>query len=101
MSVRRDDHGDAAAAEAGRTVTLREGLEAGGRPLGWLMAVVGVLMWLIWKDPAPHWNAVRTAATGVIALAWLVPTFAVPVRSVARSWQWAAAIAVLSMLLLR
>ncbi|MBM4098992.1 MAG: hypothetical protein FJ260_03425 [Planctomycetes bacterium] len=87
--------------EQGRTVTFREGLETGGRPLGWLMAVSGVLMWLIWKDPAPHWDHLRMAATGVIALAWIVPTFVVRVPAAARSWQWAAAIAVLSMLLLR
>ncbi|MFM7800408.1 MAG: hypothetical protein ACKPBA_15715, partial [Planctomycetota bacterium] len=80
--------------EQGRTVTFREGLETGGRPLGWLMAVSGVLMWLIWKDPAPQWDAVRYAATAVIAVAWTLPTYAVPVPDAARAWRWAAAIAV-------
>ena len=87
--------------EPGRTLTATEALEAGGRPLGWLMGTAGVLVWLIWKDPAPHWDTVRLAVTGVIAVAWTVPTFVVPVRSAARAWQWAAAIAVASMLLLR
>ena len=86
--------------DAGRTMTFREALESGGRPLGWLMAVAGVLMWLIWKDPAPHWNAVRVASTALIGLAWTVPTFLVPVPDAARTWKWAAAIAVLSMALL-
>jgi DNA topoisomerase-1 len=82
-------------------VTLEEALQTGGRPLGWLMGTAGVLIWLIWKDPAPHWNTVRYAATAVIALAWIVPTYAVRVPDVARSWRWAAAIAIAAMLLLR
>ena len=32
------------APDAGRTVTLREALESGGRPLGWLMGTAGILM---------------------------------------------------------
>ena len=87
--------------DTGRTMTFREALESGGRPLGWLMAVAGVLMWVIWQQPAPHWNAVRVAATALIGLAWIVPTFLVPVPDAARTWKWAAAIAVLTMLLLR
>ena len=82
-------------------MTIEDALLTGGRPLGWLMGTVGVLMWLIWKDPAPHWDAVRFAATGVIALAWTVPTFLVRVPTAARAWQWAAAIAVAAMLVLR
>ena len=89
------------ATQPGRTLTLREALESGGRPLGWLMGTAGVLMWLVWKDPAPAWNAVRLGATAVIALAWLVPTFAVPVPSAARAWRWAAACAAAACLLLR
>ena len=89
------------ATQPGRTLTLREALEAGGRPLGWFMGTAGVLMWLVWKDPAPAWNAVRLGATAVIALAWLVPTFAVPVPSAARAWRWAAACAAAACLLLR
>lgn len=87
--------------DGGRTVTLEDALRTGGRPLGWFMATAGVLMWVIWKDPAPHWNAVRYAATAVIAAAWTLPTFAVPVPDAARAWKWAAAIAVTAMLLLR
>ena len=82
-------------------MTAKEALEAGGRPLGWLMGTAGVLLWLLWVDPAPLWQALRFAATGVIALAWTVPTYLVPVPSAARAWRWAAAIAVASMLLLR
>lgn len=87
--------------EDGRTMTFEEALRTGGRPLGWLMGTAGVLTWLIWKDPAPHWNTVRYAVTAVIALAWIVPTYAVPVPDAARTWRWAAAIAIAAMLLLR
>ncbi len=87
--------------QPGRTLTFREALESGGRPLGWLMGTAGVLMWLVWKDPAPAWNAVRTGATVVIALAWTVPTYAVPVPSAARAWRWAAVAAAAAWLLLR
>ena len=86
--------------QPGRTMTFAEGLEAGGRPLGWLMGTAGVLLWLIWKDPAPHWQAARWAATGVIAIAWTVPTFLVPVPSAARAWRWAAAAASAAALLM-
>lgn len=86
--------------EAGRTVTLYEALETGGRPLGWLLAVAGVMMWVIWdapKDGTPSpWPAVRWAATALIALAWTVPTFVVPVPAAARAWRWAAALTVLA-----
>lgn len=88
------------APDAGRTVTLREALESGGRPLGWLMGTAGILMWLIWTEPSPPWSAVRLAVTGLIALAWVVPTFAVPVPAAARAWQWAAGLAILAALLL-
>ena len=87
--------------EDGRTMTFEEALRTGGRPLGWLMGTAGVLTWLIWKDPVPHWNTVRYAVTAVIALAWIVPTYAVPVPDAARTWRWAAAIAIAAMLLLR
>lgn len=87
--------------EPGRTMTVEDALRTGGRPLGWLMGTVGVLMWVIWKDPAPHWDAARYAATAVIAVAWLLPAFAVPVPDAARAWKWAAGLAVASMLLLR
>jgi len=95
------DHGMDPAAQPGRTVTVREALESGGRPLGWLMGTAGVLMWLVWKDPAPPWNAVRVGATLVIALAWTVPTFAVPVPAAARAWRWAAVASLAAWLLLR
>lgn len=89
------------APQPGRTLTPREALEAGGRPLGWFMGTAGVLMWLVWKDPAPAWNAVRTGVTLVIALAWTVPTYAIPVPSAARAWRWAAAASLAAWLLLR
>lgn len=84
----------------GRHVGFREGLETGGRPLGWMLAVAGVLMWVIWdapKDGTPSpWPAVRWAVTALIALAWTVPTFVVPVPAAARAWRWAAALTVLA-----
>lgn len=95
------DPGMDPAAQPGRTVTVREALESGGRPLGWLMGTAGVLMWLVWKDPAPPWNAVRVGATLVIALAWTVPTFVLQVPAAARAWRWAAAVALAAWLLLR
>ena len=85
------NHGD----EPGHHVTFAEGLQLGGRPLGWILGTLGVMIWIIWEAPksgASPWPNVRWAVTAVIVLAWIVPTYLVPVPSAARAWKWAAAL---------
>jgi hypothetical protein len=85
------NHGD----ESGRHVTFAEGLQLGGRPLGWILGTLGVMIWIIWEAPTSGtspWPNVRWAVTAVIVLAWIVPTYLVPVPSAARAWKWAAAL---------
>ena len=87
----------------GHRVTLAEGLQVGGRPAGWILGTVGVLMWVIWPAhpvAGGHWPAVRWAVTVAIAAAWIVPTFLVPVPAAARAWKWAAGLTVLAALVL-
>ena len=86
----------------GHRVSFAESLAIAGRPFGWILGTVGVLMWVIWPahpQAAGHWPAVRWTVTAAIAVAWIVPTFLVPVRSAARAWQWAAALTMLAALL--
>ena len=87
----------------GHRVTFAEALAIAGRPFGWILGTVGVLMWIIWPaHPAAggQWPAVRWAVTAAIAAAWIVPTILVPVPSAARAWRWAAGLTVAAALVL-
>lgn len=82
-------------AEPGHRVTFAEGLQLGGRPLGWFLGTLGIMIWVIWETPktgTSPWPSVRWVVTAMIVLAWIVPTFVVPVPSAARAWKWAAAL---------
>jgi hypothetical protein len=53
------------------------------------------MIWVIWETPktgTSPWPSVRWVVTAMIVLAWIVPTFVVPVPSAARAWKWAAAL---------
>lgn len=87
----------------GHRVTFAEALAIGGRPLGWFLGVIGIGMWIVWETPKTGnspWPTVRWIATALIVLAWLVPTYLVPVPSAARAWKWAAALTAAVALLL-
>ena len=87
----------------GRHVTFAEALAVGGRPMGWILGTLGVMIWVVWETPkGSHspWLAVRWVVTAAIVAAWIVPTFLVPVPSAARAWRWAAALTAAAALLL-
>ena len=87
----------------GHHVTFAEALAVGGRPMGWILGTLGVMIWVVWETPKGSqspWLAIRWAVTAAIVAAWIVPTFLVPVPSAARAWRWAAALTAAAALLL-
>jgi|GEM_PF-1454428 len=88
---------------SGHHVTFAEALAIGGRPMGWILGTLGVMIWVVWETPkGSHspWIAVRWVVTAAIVAAWVVPTFLVPVPTAARAWRWAAALTAVAALLL-
>ena len=93
---------------SGDVVTLRHAMHLGGTVLGWALAVLGVLVWILARSRAidmssvdaqvtaldllPRWMVARDVLAMVIAAAWVIPTFLVPDPRAARTWKLAALI---------
>lgn len=90
----------------GDVVTLRHAMHIGGTVLGWALAMVGVLAWIVVRSKSidfsgtgsevlariPWWMVARDVLAMLFVAAWVIPAFLVPDPRAAKTWKLAALI---------
>ncbi len=91
----------------GDVVTARHAMHMGGTVLGWALAMIGVLVWIVARSRPvdltnrdvtdilsliPSWMVARDVLAMLLVAAWVIPAFLVPDPRAAKTWKLAALI---------